>query len=62
VRDGILYSGTALVVGGILLILWRELRGAAERRTVGPVRDVIEVLLPVVATIGLLVWVWAWID
>ena len=50
--------GTALVGLGLLLIVWRELSGATERRKVGPVRDTFEVLLPVAATIVLLVWVW----
>jgi hypothetical protein len=57
-----LFAGTALVVGGVVLILWRELRGASQRRQVGPVRDAVEVLLPVVATVALLVWVWLWIE
>ena len=49
-----------MVVGlGLVLILWRELAGAAARRRVGAVRDVIEVVLPVAATVALLLWVWA---
>jgi hypothetical protein len=43
---------------GLALILWRELSAADDRRTVGPARDVIEVLLPLVATVALLTWVW----
>ena len=53
-----LIVGTVLVGLGLLLILWREFGGAADRRKVGPVRDTLEVLLPVVATVALLVWVW----
>ncbi len=53
-----LIVGTVLVGLGLLMILWRELGGAAERRRVGPVRDTIEVLLPVLAMVALLAWVW----
>ncbi len=54
-----LVLGTLIVAAGLVMILWRELGGAAERRKVGPVRDTVEVLLPVVATIALVAWVWA---
>lgn len=57
-RDAVLIAGTALAGLGLLLIVWRELGGAAERRKVGPVRDTVEVLLPLVAAVALLVWVW----
>jgi hypothetical protein len=57
-RDAVLILGTVLVAIGLLLILWRELGGAAERRRVGKVRDTFEVLLPIVATIVLVVAVW----
>jgi hypothetical protein len=57
-RDSILIVATVLVGLGLALVLWRELAGAAERRQVGPVRDVVEVLLPVLATVALLWWVW----
>jgi len=40
------------------MILWRELSSADGRRKVGRARDVTEVLLPVVATVALLWWVW----
>ncbi len=56
--DAVLIVGTALVGLGLILILWRELANAAERRKVGPLRDTVEVLLPVVATVALVVWVW----
>lgn len=49
---------TVIVGLGLVMILWRELANAGERRKVGPARDVTEVLLPVVATVALLVWVW----
>lgn len=58
-RDLVLIVATVLVGLGLALVLWRELVGAAERRLVGPVRDVVEVLLPVVATLALVWWVWA---
>lgn len=57
-RDVALILGTLLVGLGLVMILWRELAGAAERRTVGPIRDTFEVLLPVVASVALLIWVW----
>ena len=53
-----LIVGTVLVGLGLVLIMWRELGGAQERRKVGAVRDTVEVLLPVAATIALLGWVW----
>ncbi len=56
--DVVLVLGTALVGIGLALILWRELAGAAERRQVGPLRDTFEVLLPIVATVALVIWVW----
>jgi len=57
-RDAVLIVGTVLVALGLVLILWRELSGAAERRKTGALRDIFEVLLPVVATTALVVWVW----
>ena len=57
-RDAMLIVGTVLVGLGLLLILWRELGNAAERRKVGPVRDTVEVLLPIVATVALVAWIW----
>lgn len=56
--DAVLIIGTILVGVGLMLILWRELSNATERRIVGAVRDTFEVLLPVAAMIALLVWVW----
>ena len=58
-QDTMRIVATVIVGLGLALILWRELAGAAERRKVGRVRDIIEVLLPVVATVALLIWVWA---
>jgi len=57
-RDATLILGTVLVGGGLVMILWRELFGAAERRKTGAVRDTFEVLLPVAATVALVVWIW----
>ena len=54
-----LVLGTLIVAAGLVMILRRELGGAAERRKVGPVRDTVAVWLPVVATIALVAWVWA---
>ena len=57
-RDAALIAGTVIVVLGLVLIMWRELAGAADRRKVGAVRDTAEVLLPVIATLALVWWVW----
>jgi hypothetical protein len=57
-RDLALVVGTLLAGIGLGLILWRELAGAADRRMVGPVRDTVEVLAPVLASVALVVWVW----
>ena len=57
-RDAVLIVGTLLVGIGLLLILWRELGNAAERRRTGVVRDTFEVFLPIVTAAALLVWVW----
>ncbi len=57
-RDATLILATVLVAIGLVLIMWRELADAGERRKVGPLRDTAEVLLPVVATVALLWWVW----
>lgn len=56
--DVTLIVGTVVVAIGLVLITWRELAAAEDRRKVGPLRDTAEVLLPVVATIALLWWVW----
>ena len=57
-RDATLIAGTVIIGLGLVLIIWRELAGAANRRKVGAVRDTAEVLLPVIATLALLWWVW----
>lgn len=57
-QDVVRIIATAVVGLGLAMILWRELVGAKERRKVGAVQDVIEVMLPVAATIALVVWVW----
>ena len=57
-RDVTLVAGSVIVALGLLLIMWRELAGAADRRKVGAVRDTVEVLLPVIAMVALLWWVW----
>ena len=50
--------GSALVVGGLIVIVARELGTHPERRLVGPVRDGMEVLLPLVGAVVLVVSVW----
>ena len=50
--------GSVLMIGGLIAIVARELATHPERRLVGPVRDVIEVLLPLVGAVVLVVSVW----
>lgn len=57
-RDVTLVIATVVVGLGLVMIVWRELADAEERRRVGPLRDMAEVFLPIVATVALLVWVW----
>lgn len=57
-RDAVRASASVVIGLGLVLILWRELAAAGERRRAGPVRDLFEVLLPIVATVALVVWVW----
>jgi hypothetical protein len=60
VEDAILITATAVLGLGLILILWRELAGAASRRQVGQLRDTVEVILPVAAAVALLWWVWVY--
>lgn len=57
-EDAVLIVSTAIVGVGVVFILWSELGHAGERRQAGPLRDTVEVLLPIVATVGLVVWAW----
>lgn len=50
--------GSILAIGGLMAIVARELGTHPERRLVGPVRDGIEVLLPLVGAVVLVVSVW----
>jgi hypothetical protein len=50
--------GSALVVGGLIVIVARELGTHPERRLVGPVRDGMEVLFPLAGAVVLVVSVW----
>ncbi len=59
-EDVVLVVATVIVGIGLALILWRELAGAAERRRTGSLRDLAEVLLPVVLTVVLVVAAWAY--
>ena len=59
-EDTVRIVGTVIVGLGLIMILWRELGEAGERRKVGPVRDTFEVLLPVAATVALVVGVWVY--
>jgi hypothetical protein len=58
-EDAVRLIATIILGLGLALILWRELSSSDERRRAGRVRDVSEVLLPVIATVALLAWVWA---
>ena len=53
-----LVIATAIAVAGGGLIGFRELT-APERRRVGPLRDLVEVLLPIAGLVVLVVAVWA---
>ncbi|MDJ0923607.1 MAG: hypothetical protein QNJ77_03515 [Acidimicrobiia bacterium] len=57
-QDAVLIIASVAVAAGLALIMWRELGSGRVRRKVGVVRDTIEVLLPVVATGGLVWWAW----
>ena len=57
-QDSMRIVATVVIGLGLVLILWRELAAAADRRKGGPVRDTFEVLLPIVATVALVIWVW----
>ena len=50
--------GSVLMIGGLIAIVARELGTHPERRLVGPVRDGVEVLLPLVGAVVLVVSVW----
>ena len=54
----VLLVGSVLVIGGLVAIVARELGTHPERRLVGPVRDSLEVLVPLVGAIVLVVSVW----
>jgi hypothetical protein len=54
----VLLVGSVLVIGGLVVIVARELGTHPERRLVGPVRDFLEVLVPLVGAIVLVVSVW----
>jgi uncharacterized protein (DUF3084 family) len=54
----VLLVGSVLVIGGLVAIVARELGTHPERRLVGPVRDSLEVLVPLVGAVLLVVSVW----
>lgn len=55
----VLLFGSLLILGGIGVVAWRELGTHPERRKVGRVRNVVEVLLPVVGILVLVAVTWA---
>ena len=57
VQTTVLVISTLIVVGGGALVVQRELT-APNRRIVGVVRDLVEVLLPIAGLIVLLVAAW----
>jgi hypothetical protein len=50
--------GSVLLLGGMAAIATRELVTHPERRLVGPVRNVVEVLLPLAGAVALVIAVW----
>ena len=50
--------GSVMLLAGLIAVVARELRTHPERRLVGPVRDGVEVLLPLVGAVVLVVSVW----
>jgi hypothetical protein len=50
--------GSVLVIAGLIAIVARELGTHPERRLVGPVRNGVEVLLPLVGAVVLVIAVW----
>jgi len=50
--------GSVLVIAGLIAIVAREFGTHPERRLVGPIRDGVEVLLPLVGAVVLVVSVW----
>jgi hypothetical protein len=50
--------GSILVIAGLIGIVVRDLGTHPERRLVGPIRDGVEVLLPLVGAVVLVVSVW----
>ena len=50
--------GSVLVIAGFIAIVARELGTHPERRLVGPVRNGVEVLLPLVGAVALVIAVW----
>ena len=50
--------GSVLLLGGMGVVVVRELFTHPERRLVGPVRDVVEVLLPLAGAAVLVAAVW----
>ena len=50
--------GSVLVIAGLIAIVARELGTHPERRLVGPVRNSVEVLLPLVGAVVLVIAVW----
>lgn len=55
----VLSVGSSLLVGGLIVIVARELGTHPERRLVGRGRDILEVLLPLAGAAALVVAVWA---
>ena len=50
--------GSVVVIVGMIAIVARELGTHPERRLVGPVRDSVEVLLPLIGAVVLVISVW----
>jgi hypothetical protein len=54
----VLLAGSIMLVGGLIAVVVRELGTHPERRLVGPIRDAVEVLFPLVGAVVLVVSVW----
>jgi hypothetical protein len=54
----ILVVGSLLVLGGVVAVAIREWNTRIERRSVGPVRDAIEIVVPAVGALVIVIMVW----
>jgi hypothetical protein len=55
----VLGGASAVIVAGLVGIVFRELTSQQQRNVNRPLRDALEVLTPAIAAVGLIVWLWA---